>query len=159
MYRILRVAAAAAAATAIALPSVASAQQEYTVVSADSVEWGPAPDIMPEGAELAVLVGDPAEEGIYVMRVRLPDGTEVAPHWEDKVEYITVLEGTFHVGPGEEFDGAAATPLAAGDLLIMPEQVRHFAWAEGTTVLEVVGEGPAGEIFYVNPDDASSAGE
>ena len=39
-------------------------------VNADGVAWGPAPPILPKGAQIAVLSGDPSKDGLYVLRLR-----------------------------------------------------------------------------------------
>ena len=42
---------------------VAVAQTAHILVPADKVQWGPAPPILPAGAQIAVLEGNPAEKG------------------------------------------------------------------------------------------------
>ena len=48
------------------------------------------------------------------MRLWLPDGFKVAPHWHPKVEHITVISGTFNLGMGEKFDQAGGREMPAG---------------------------------------------
>jgi hypothetical protein len=49
-------AALATATLALALPaSVAVAQDAHTIVAPDQIKWGPAPDVLPPGAEAALL--------------------------------------------------------------------------------------------------------
>jgi quercetin dioxygenase-like cupin family protein len=55
-----------------------------------------------------VLEGDPAKEGFFTMRVRLPDGYKIPPHTHPKVEHVTVISGTFNFGMGDKFDQSAA---------------------------------------------------
>lgn len=104
---------------------------------------------------MAVLAGDLAASGIFVLRVRSPDGTQFAPHWHSQTEHVTVIEGTFHVGMGEKLDKPAATAVPAGGFFVMPGNMRHFGWVEGATVLQVAGMGPF-DINYVNPEDDPS---
>jgi hypothetical protein len=54
----------------------------------------------PPGAKMAVLEGDPTKEGIFTMRLLLPDGYGVAPHWHPKVERLTIISGTLNLGTG-----------------------------------------------------------
>jgi hypothetical protein len=56
------------------------------------VEWKAFPAFAPE-ARLAVLVGEPARPGPYVIRVRLPGGSRIMPHKhpEDRI-YISAWE-------------------------------------------------------------------
>ena len=55
----------------IALLGTASAglAQEMTVTTPDALKWGPAPPVLPKGAQLAVLSGDPGANGPYVVRL------------------------------------------------------------------------------------------
>ena len=49
---------------------------------ADKVQWGPAPPILPAGAQLAVLEGNPgAKKGPVVMRLKLPANYNIPAHW------------------------------------------------------------------------------
>jgi hypothetical protein len=126
---------------------------EHVVVRPDAVKWGPAPASLPPGAQVAVLVGDPGKAGApYVLRVRLPDGYKVPPHWHPSDENVTVLKGTFLIGKGEKFDPSKTEELPAGSFMRMPKTMRHFATAKGETVIQLNGVGPF-EINYVNPAD------
>jgi quercetin dioxygenase-like cupin family protein len=127
-------------------------EKDHVVVTPDKIKWGPAPPTLPPGAQIAVLVGDPKEKGPYTMRVKLPDGYKVPPHWHPSDENVTVLQGTFHIGRGEKFDAAATQELPAGSYMRMPKTMRHFAFAKGETILQLHGMGPF-EINYVNPAD------
>ena len=41
----------------------APSHPQHVVVDPADIEWGPAPDALPEGAELATLFGDSSKEG------------------------------------------------------------------------------------------------
>lgn len=118
----------------------------------DQVTWGPAPASLPPGAKAAVLEGNPAETGPFTMRVLLPNRYRIPPHYHPAVEHVTVLKGTFRVGMGERFDGAAMTPLPTGTFAALEPGTRHFAEAQGETVVQLHGVGPW-SISYVNPSD------
>src|SRR5436309_6076127 len=45
----------------------AFAQSAHIVVPADKVQWGPAPPVLPAGAQLAVLEGNPSEKGAITL--------------------------------------------------------------------------------------------
>jgi len=126
--------------------------KDHVVVTPDKIKWGPAPPSLPSGAEAAVLVGDPAKKGAYTIRVKLPDGYKVPPHWHPTDENVTVIQGTFNIGRGEKFDAGDTQALPAGSYARMPKTMRHFAWAKGETILQVHGDGPF-EITYVNAAD------
>ncbi len=120
--------------------------------SPSEVKWKDGPGSLPAGAKFAVLEGDPAKEGPFVMRLWLPDGFRIQPHWHPKVERITVISGTFNLGMGEKFDQSATREMSAGTFGFWPAGMRHFAWARGETVLQLHGTGPW-VITYVNPAD------
>jgi quercetin dioxygenase-like cupin family protein len=117
----------------------------------DQIQWQDSP-ALPAGAKVAILEGDPTKDGYFAMRAKLPDGYRIPPHWHPGYERVTVLSGTFHLGRGEKFDKSAADALPAGTYTSMEPGMRHFAWAEGETVLQINTLGPWG-ITYVNPAD------
>lgn len=125
---------------------------ELTIYSPTDVKWQDGPASLPKGAKIAVLEGDPAKEGPFVFRLKIPDGYRVQPHTHAKVERITVLAGTFNVGMGDKFDERATKPMPAGTYGYWPAGMKHFVWAKGETVLQFHGSGPW-TIQYVNPDD------
>jgi hypothetical protein len=117
-----------------------------------NIRWTAGPASLRPGAQAAVLEGDPTREGVFTMRLRLPPGFEVRPHWHSQVEHVTVLAGVLHFGMGEKFDRAATRPMPAGSFGYWPIGMRHFAWAEGETVLQLHGRGPW-TVTYVDPAD------
>jgi len=127
-------------------------EKDHVVVTPDKIKWGPAPPSLQKGAEAAVLVGDPTKKGAYAIRVKMPDGYKVMPHWHPTDENVTVIQGTFNIGRGEKFDQSATQEMPAGSYMRMPKGMRHFAWAKGEVIVQVHGEGPF-EINYVNPAD------
>jgi hypothetical protein len=126
--------------------------KDHVVVTPDKIKWNPGPPSLPSGVQVAVLAGDPRKSGSYTMRVKLPDGYKVPPHWHPVDENVTVIDGTFNIGRGEKFDRAAAQEMPAGCYMRMPKKMRHFAWAKGETIIQVHGTGPF-EINYVNEAD------
>jgi anti-sigma factor ChrR (cupin superfamily) len=115
------------------------------------------------GCEHASVSGDPTAEGKpFVLRIRCPDGAKVPPHWHPTDENITVLKGNFMIGTGEVFDRSKLTPMEAGNFILMPKTMRHFALCKGDTVLQVHGIGPF-KIVWLNPAEvvptSSTAGK
>jgi len=71
----------------------------------DGIVYGPAPAFVASGAQLAVLEGNPAgSTGDYTVRLKMPDGYRIAPHWHPQRENVTVISGNFKVGMGDHFD-------------------------------------------------------
>jgi quercetin dioxygenase-like cupin family protein len=121
------------------------------VVMPDTLKWEDFKSL-PPGAKMAMLEGDPTKEGFIAFRIKLPANYKVPPHYHPCPERVTVLSGTLHLGMGEKVDQSAATALTAGSYTSMPPQMRHFAWTESETVLQMATIGPWG-ITYVNPSD------
>src|SRR5579863_3681360 len=73
----------------------------------DQIQWGPAPPFVNPGAQLAVVEGNPmGSSGDYTVRLKMPDGYKIAPHWHPVRENVTVISGSFKVGMGDTFDAA-----------------------------------------------------
>jgi quercetin dioxygenase-like cupin family protein len=53
-----------------------------------------------------VVVGQPAEPGPYVIRVKVPAGVKLMPHKHPEDRIYTVMSGVFYIGLGERFDGS-----------------------------------------------------
>ncbi|MFL5620746.1 MAG: cupin domain-containing protein [Gemmatimonadaceae bacterium] len=122
------------------------------VVPAGTAKFGPAPDILPSGAKLAVLEGDPTKEGSYTMRLWMPNGYTIPPHFHLADEHVTVVEGTFLVGMGSTLDASKFAALPAGSFGMLPPHMQHYARARGVTVIQLHGMGPWG-LTYVHPSD------
>ena len=144
----------------IAIAAFGLAQEPKTshvVLTPDEVKWGPAPPSVPKGVQLAVVSGNPGAAGPFVIRLKIPAGQKIAPHWHPTDEHVTVISGTVAFGMGEKFNQAALKNLPAGGYALMPAEMRHFAIAKTAAVLQVHGTGPF-VLNYVNPaDDPSKA--
>ena len=134
--------------------SVATAQGSRSPVVATpaSLKWGPAPAILPAGARLAVLDGDPTKSGAFTMRLLMPSGHRIPPHFHAMDEHVTVISGNIHVGMGDRFDRKGGIVLHAGTFGMIPTGVHHFAWTTGRTIIQLHGTGPWG-LQYVNAAD------
>ncbi|HLK32591.1 MAG TPA: cupin domain-containing protein, partial [Terriglobales bacterium] len=81
---------------------LAAPPAEKNIYTPDTVQYGPVPAFIPAGAQLAVLEGNPmASSGDYTVRLKMPDGYRIPPHWHPKRENVTVISGTFKVGMGD----------------------------------------------------------
>ena len=148
----LRITLIAAMLLVGSVPIAAIAAEDHVAVSADQLKWGPAPPAFPKGAQIAVLAGNPAADGLYVFRLKMPAGYKVPPHVHPFDENATVISGTFYVGMGATFDEKNGQALKTGGFLHMPKGMQHFAWITEETIIQVHGMGPQG-ITYVNPTD------
>ena len=118
-------------------------------VNASQLQLAAAP-ALPEGAQIAVLSGDPSKDGLYVVRVMMPAGYKVPAHNHPTTEMLTVISGDFHIGMGDKLDEEKGTLLGAGGYAEAPAKMNHFAWATTPTVVQIHGQGPFA-ITYVNP--------
>ena len=152
-----RVISCLVAVTALGVTAVWSQQPQTTHVAMRPAElkWGAAPPVFAKGAQMAVLSGDPMGEGLYAVRLRMPAGYRVAPHWHPTDEHVTVIEGSLSVGMGEKFDPSAGKELTAGGYALMPAEMRHFVWTKTGATVQVEGQGPF-KLTYVNPADDPS---
>ena len=122
----------------------AMAQDETLTVMPDQVRWGPAPGL-PTDWEAAILIGDPAKEGPYVERVKLPPNAMVPPHTHPDIESITVISGSFGIGQGKVADKSKGQVLPVGSFYHLPANTAHFAWSgPDGAIVQVHGIGPSG---------------
>jgi quercetin dioxygenase-like cupin family protein len=119
---------------------------------ATTIEWKAGPSSLPTGAKMAALEGDPTKEGPFVMRLQFPDGYHIPPHTHPKTERVTVISGTMFLATGENLDRSAAKTLPAGTYGFWPAGMKHAAWFDGGTVIQLHGVGPW-QINYLNPAD------
>lgn len=112
------------------------------VIRAEDVRWRTfAP--FPEGAELAVLVGDPTKPAPFVIRVRVAGDVRMMPHRHAEDRVYTVIAGVFYIGVGEVFDESRLTAHGPGTVLVLAAGTPHFHWARsGQYVAQVSAVGP-----------------
>jgi len=131
----------------------ASAQNAFTP---DRVKYGPAPGFLAAGAQLAVLEGDPgATTGDFTVRLKMPDGYRIAPHWHPNRENVTVLTGNFKVGMGDTFDVSKMMTFGPGSFAYMDPNMHHYGMASGEVIVQIHGMSPL-QINYVNASDDPS---
>ena len=125
---------------------------QHAMVAPGDLKWGDPPPGLPAGARLAVVSGDPAQAAPFVIRLQMPAGYRVAPHWHPTTENVTVLSGSVAVGMGEKFDESTMTLTATGGYATLPAEMRHYAMARTAATIQIHGTGPFA-ITYVNPAD------
>jgi quercetin dioxygenase-like cupin family protein len=139
---------------AVAVVAVAAPKKpaDHGLFTPNQITWMDAPNALPAGAKLAVLEGDPFKSGLYTMRLSVPAGYKIPPHFHKKFEHVTVISGAFNLGMGDKFDTSKATAMPVGTFGFLAPGMKHFAFANEPTVIQLHGEGPW-EIVYVNPSD------
>ena len=119
----------------------------------ENVEWKPFA-AFPSSARLAVLVGEPAQPGPYVIRVRLPSGVKLMPHRHPEDRVYTVMSGVFYIGLGDQFDDDKLKAYPPGSVIVLPGDTWHFHWAKsGEYVTQVTAIGPLGLEYRDAKDD------
>ena len=108
----------------------------------EQIPWGP---VNAAGAQSAVVVGDPAKPGFYMVYNKWTKGNHFSrPHFHPNDRYIVVLQGTWWVGSGPKFDPANTTPMPAGSFVThFAKQVHWDGAKDEDAVLLIMGEGPA----------------
>ena len=103
------------------------------------------------GVKIAVLHGNPAAKGDYVLRLRFPAEYKFPVHWHPGGEHLTVLWGTFMLGMGNTEDWTTVRTYSPGDFLYVPPRHSHFGGAgRSVTVIQLNGEGPF-QLFLGSP--------
>lgn len=127
--------------------------KSHIMVSPDETQWQGGPASLPPGAKAAVLEGDPKVEGaLFTLRLKVPAGYTIKPHYHSADEHVTVISGELQMGLGEKFDPAEARAMPAGSFMVMPAKATHFALTKTETVVQIHAIGPW-TITYVNPTD------
>ena len=126
----------------------------HVIQGVDEAKWGPAPPMLPAGAEIALLSGDPTRPVPYAVRLKFPAGYAVPAHSHPTDENVVVVSGALTFGMGDKLvKGAAANKtLKPGGYALMPAQMNHFAYTTTATTIVLYGQGPV-EFKYVNPSD------
>jgi quercetin dioxygenase-like cupin family protein len=118
----------------------------------ESLHWS-VPPVLPPGALISVVSGDPTRPGKFTLLVSMPNGYRIPPHSHPSYEHVEVKEGTLLVGVGDRLDPKMTHALAAGDSATAPAGVHHFSIAKGRTLLSATFMGPY-TITYVRAEDA-----
>jgi hypothetical protein len=115
-------------------------QAAFRSILPEDVQWKPF-SAFPASALLAVLVGEPTQEGPYLIRVKVPSGVKLIPHKHPEDRIYTVISGVFKAYP-------------PGSVVILPGNIWHFHWAKsGEYVTQVTAIGPLGLEYKEAHDD------
>jgi quercetin dioxygenase-like cupin family protein len=117
-----------------------------------ALQWGPGPASLPPGTRMAIVSGDPAKPGPFTIRLRLPDGFEVPPHFHPVDEHQTLISGRIGHGMGDTVDLKSVKWLRPGQRITLPANAHHYVRTRGPTLVEVSAMGPF-SVTYVNGRD------
>ena len=149
---VLSGAASAASAQAKSAPKASPAKARPAT---EKLTWTAGPPNLPRGARMAVVSGDPSKSGPFEVRLSMPNGYKIPPHFHPTDETVTVKSGSFLYGMGDKLDRAQMKTMKPGQSGTMPANSHHYAMARGKTQVSVSGEGPF-VTTYVNPADDPS---
>ena len=125
------------------------------VATVHEAKWGPAPPMLPPGAQIAVLAGNPMGTGFYSVRLKFPANYAIPAHSHPTDENVVVTKGDVTFGMGDKLSKTAKgnKTIQVGGYALAPTGMNHYAWA-GAAGAEIVlyGQGPV-EFKYVDPAD------
>ena len=93
--------------------AVAQTPPAHVMESAAAAKWGPAPPMLPPGAQIAVLAGNPTTTGRYTVRLKFPANYDIPAHSHPEDENVVVVSGELFMGLGTKMDKKALDALAA----------------------------------------------
>jgi hypothetical protein len=117
----------------------------------EAIVWSDGPATLPVGSKMAVLEGNPKTDGMFTMRVRIPAGSAIAPHWHPRQERVTVLVGAVDLGFGSVANKSSFTRYRAGSFYVNPPRVMHYLFFPEAAEMQITGDGPW-ELFTTDPN-------
>ena len=118
------------------------AEPGFVRIAPEQIKWVDEPNGL--GFQRAVIEGDPAKPGIYVVRVKFPPWVMSTNHYHQEDRYAVVLKGTWYTGTGDEFAPEKTVPLKPGSFMKHPAGGHHFDGAKDEEVIvQIIGYGPS----------------
>jgi quercetin dioxygenase-like cupin family protein len=139
--------------------AVSAQTRTHVLQTTQETQWGPAPPLLPAGAQIAVLSGDPTKPAPYTVRLKFPANYAIPAHSHPTDENVLITSGALTFGMGDKLmKGATANKtLPAGGYALMPANMNHFAYTTQETTILLYGQGPV-EFKYVNAADDPRTG-
>lgn len=142
MLRILRDLCAVSTIAVLVVACAAKQEAEPSLAYAfddAQLKWGPCPEFIPKGCEIAVLHGDPAKPNADVF-FKVPANFTVPHHWHSSAERMVLVSGEMQVS----YDGQDPALLKPGMYAYGPAKLGHSATCgdQGPCVLFIAFEGP-----------------
>jgi quercetin dioxygenase-like cupin family protein len=137
------------------LVTVQAQTSSHVIATVEEAQWGPAPPMIPPGAQIAVLAGNPMGAGAYTIRIKMPANYAIPAHSHPTDENVVVVSGALTFGMGDKLaaDAGSNKTLSPGGFALMPANMNHYAFTTSAeTTIVLYGQGPV-EFKYVNPAD------
>lgn len=87
-----------------------------------TLRWGPGPQFMPNGVELAILHGDPAKPNADAF-LKIPPNVKIPNHWHTSSERMILVQGQLNIN----YESQPPVNLNAGGYAFGPAKLRHDA--------------------------------
>lgn len=101
-----------------------TSESAIVVDPADSkLAWGPCPDFMPSGCEIAVVHGDPSKPNVDIL-FRVPGNSVIPTHGHTSAERMILLSGELEV----TYEGQDTVTLSVGQYAYGPAGLPHDAY-------------------------------
>jgi hypothetical protein len=127
----------------------AESNREIMRVDLDNVEFRPADPSNDLGVLTAIIDGDPAKPGYYLVINRFPPGVMSRPHFHRDERHVLVISGTWYTGEGEAFTPEKTVPLDAGDYMRHAAGRFHYDGAlDEEAVVAISGYGPSSTTVF-----------
>jgi quercetin dioxygenase-like cupin family protein len=117
-------------------------------VDAPGLQWGPCPDFLPQGCQIAVLHGDPAQSNADIF-FKVPARSKLPEHWHSSAERMVLIAGELHV----TYQGQKPMVLKPGTYAFGPLKVPHGGECVSAVpcVLFIAFESPIDAVPVVGP--------
>src|SRR5262245_17705904 len=92
----------AAGAILFSVGMLVNAQKPHVLADPKEANWGPAPPMLPPGAQIAVLAGDPTKPTAYAVRLKFPANYAIPAHSHPTDENVVVVSGAVTYGMGDK---------------------------------------------------------
>ena len=127
------------------------ATESVVRITPEQLKWVDEPDGL--GFKTAIVEGDPAKPGIYIIQVKFPPGVMSRPHFHPEDRYGTVIKGTWYTGSGDEFAPDKTVPLKPGSFMKHPAGGHHYDGSrDEEVIIQLTGYGPSGTTL-IHPED------
>jgi len=137
---------------------IAAAPAAKPTAAPAELKWMDAPPMLPPGAQMAVVKGNPGAKGPFTIHIKMPPTYAVPAHWHPTDEKVTLVSGKLAYGMSDRLNRANATGLAVGETVVMKAKMNHWVLTADGAEVEVSAMGPF-QITYVNAaDDPRNAG-
>ena len=107
------------------------------------LQWGPCPEFLPQGCQIAVLNGDPGKPNADVY-FKVPGKARLPLHWHTSAERMVLVAGELQV----TYEGQKMLTLKPGSYAYGPPKVPHSGECVSTApcVLFIAFESPVDAV-------------